>query len=340
MNAMPSDTPESEPLVSVVIPTHQRRASVQRALRALSHQALAPHEYEVIVAIDGSTDGTREVLEAMNTPYPLRAVAKQRGGRASACNAGLRVARGRVVVLLDDDMEAAHTLLSAHAAAHGGNESLGVVGAVPINVDATSSSITRYVASRFNGHLRNLAAPGYQFGLRDFYSGNFSARRETLNRVGGFDESFTAYGNEDLDLSVRLRAAGVRLIFSADAVAHQHYEKSFAALARDEIDKGRTAVQLATKHPSWRSELKLAHPDRGPLLRRGARDALLAFTTVWPAATERIIHMVSELGARDVHGLRHLYPVVLDYLYWLGVQSAEKDHRSAGEQSAAHATGR
>ena len=59
-------------MVSVVIPTHQRRASLERALRALSRQALAPHEYEVIVAIDGSTDGTRESVEAMRTPYALR----------------------------------------------------------------------------------------------------------------------------------------------------------------------------------------------------------------------------------------------------------------------------
>lgn len=339
MRAMASDAADRPPLVSVVIPTHQRRVSLERALRALSRQALAPHEYEVVVAIDGSTDGTRELLETMNTPYALRAVLKQRGGRASACNAGLRVARGRVVVLLDDDMEATHTLLSAHATAHHANETLGVVGAVPIRVDATSPSVTRYVASRFNGHLRHLAASGYQFGLRDFYSGNFSALRETLNHVGGFDESFTAYGNEDLDLSVRLRSAGVRLVFSAEAVAHQHYEKDFPALARDEMEKGRTAVQLAAKHPSWRGELKLAQPERGSFLRRTARGALLAITDASPSATERIIRNVAKLGHRNVAGLRHVYPVVLDYMYWLGVRSAELGGASDSEPTAAHAPG-
>ena len=321
MSGIPPDSREAQPLVSVVIPTHERRASVERALRALSRQALAPDDYEVIVAIDGSTDGTRELVETMKTPYALRLLWKQRGGRASACNAGLRVARGRVVVLLDDDMEASHTLLSAHAGLHTGNETLGVVGAVPIRVDEASSPVARYVASRFNGHLRNLAAPGYEFGLRDFYSGNFSALRETLNRIGGFDESFTAYGNEDLDLSVRLRSIGVRLVFSADAIAHQHYEKSFPALARDEMDKGRTAVQLATKHPTWRSELKLAQRHRGPFLQRVARDVLLALSAAWPATTEGVIQNVSRLGERNAPGLRHVYPVVLDYLYWLGVRS-------------------
>jgi GT2 family glycosyltransferase len=320
------------------MPTHQRRASVERALRALSRQALTPHEYEVIVSIDGSTDGTRELVETMVTPFALRPVWKQRGGRASACNAGLRTARGRVVVFLDDDMEAADTLLSAHVAAHRAQATLGVVGAVPISVDAASSSVTRYIASRFNGHLRNLATPGYEFGLRDFYSGNFSALRETLDRVGGFDERFTAYGNEDLDLSVRLRASGVRLIFSADAVAYQHYEKDFPALARDEVEKGRTAVQFAAKHPAWRSELKLSQRHRGPFLRRAARDVLLAISGAWPSSTSRIIQEVSRLAMRNAPGLRHVYPVVLDYLYWLGVRSAEKDGASVAEPAAAHAT--
>ena len=331
---------DDPPLVSVVIPTHQRRASVERALRALSRQTLAPRDYEVIVAIDGSTDGTRELVKSLDTAYRVRALSKPRGGRASACNAGLRVANGRVVVLLDDDMEASPALLSAHADTHRGGETLGVVGAVPISVDAASSPLTRYVASRFNGHLRNLAAPGYQFALRDFYSGNFSALRETLARVGGFDESFTAYGNEDLDLSVRLRGAGVRLVFSPEAIAHQHYEKDFPALARDEMEKGRTAVQLATKHPAWRGELKLSQRDRGPILRRAGRDAFLAISNAWPAATKHVVRGIAKLGERNAPGLRHVYPVMLDYLYWLGVRSAERDSASAGSHTAAQATGR
>jgi hypothetical protein len=41
---------------------------------------------------------------------------------------------------------------------------------------------------------------------------------------------------------------------------------------------------------------------------------------------------------RNAPGLRHVYPVVLDYLYWLGVRSAEKDGASVAEPAAAHAT--
>jgi len=271
------------PRISVVIPTHQRRASVERAVRSLMTQTLSPDEYEVVVAIDGSTDGTREMLDSMRAPCAIKHILKSRGGRASACNAGLALTAAPIVVFLDDDMEASPALLAAHLDVHASAADVGVVGTVPIRTDASSPPVTRYIADRFNGHLTNLAAPGYQFGLRDFYSGNFSISRTRMLDVGGFDESFTVYGNEDLDLSLRLRARGVRLVFSAAAVAYQHYEKSFASLARDTIEKGRTAVQLARKHPESLQDLKLSQFDRGPMVSRAARNALLAADARWPS---------------------------------------------------------
>ena len=64
-----------------------------------------------------------------------------------------------------------------------------------------------------------LAQPGHEFTARDFYSGNASLRTEILREVGGFSESFTVYGNEDVDLSLRLRARGVELRYDAGALA-------------------------------------------------------------------------------------------------------------------------
>jgi cellulose synthase/poly-beta-1,6-N-acetylglucosamine synthase-like glycosyltransferase len=246
-----------------------------------------------------------------------------RGGRAAACNAGLRLASAPIVVFLDDDMEATRGFLAAHVAAHDATPGLGVVGAVPIRVDGSSTSVTRYVASKFNGHLGNLAKPGYEFGLRDFYSGNFSVAREAMDAVGGFDEAFAVYGNEDLDLSLRLRASGVRLVYSANAIAYQHYEKDFAALARDTREKGRTAVQLARKHPSATPDLKLSQFDRGPVASRLARNALLAATRRWTRTPDVVVRTLTWLGDRRAPALHRVYPVALDYLYWLGVRAAQ-----------------
>ena len=123
-------------------------------------------------------------------------------------------------------------------------------------------------------------------------------------------------------VQVRLRANGVQLVYSPDAVAYQHYEKDFAALARDTREKGRTAVQLARKHPSSAADLKLSQFDRGPLVGRLARNALLAASNWWPRTPDIVVRTMSWLGNRRAPALHRVYPVALDYLYWLGVRSA------------------
>ena len=330
---MPDAAARGTPRVSVIIPTHERRASVARALHALAHQTLAPDAYEIIVAIDGSTDGTRELVESVRAPCAVKAVWKLRGGRASACNAGLRMAMAPIVLFLDDDMEASERLVEAHLAAHEKASHVGLFGAVPIRTDVRSPTVTRFVASRFNGHLANLAMPGYDFGLRGFYSGNFSVARRTMMDIGGYDETFTVYGHEDLELSLRLRSAGVHIVFSPDAVAHQHYEKDFATLARDTLEKGRTAVQLARKHPDSIRDLELSQFDRGPLASRLLRDALLAADARWPAVRDQVVRITSWLGDRRAPGLHRAYPAVLDYFYWLGARAAQEEVAVASPES-------
>src|SRR5712692_238288 len=133
--------------------------------------------------------------------------------------------------------------------------------------------------------------------LRDFYTGNFSIRREVLLRVGPFDEDFKVYGNEDLELFVRLTNAGIRLIYSAEALAYQHYEKDFAGLAKDKIAQGRTAVLLARKHSDTFVYLKLSTYRQSSLKWRVLRAMLLRSAQVW-SQTPRLIMAFIDAVAR------------------------------------------
>ena len=160
--------------LSVVIPTYQRCASVERALKSLVQQTIPPRAYEVIASIDGSQDGTCEMVAGFPAPYVLRGIWQPNRGRAAACNAGIRAAKGEVIVLLDDDMEAAPALLATHLGAHAAGGRLGVMGAVPIHLDRSSPPVVAYVGAKFDQHLQKLAQPEYRLRLRDFYSGIFS----------------------------------------------------------------------------------------------------------------------------------------------------------------------
>jgi GT2 family glycosyltransferase len=320
----------STPQISVVIPTRERRDSVVRALQALARQDMAADEFEVVVSVDGASDGTAEAVVSFRSPYEVRVVEGARGGRAAACNAAINATRGDVVVILDDDMEPAPSCLRRHGAHHAVGTRVCVMGAVPIRLDSRASAAARYMAWKFELHLEKLGRPQHVFALRDFYSGNTSIRRDVLLEVGLFEEAFTLYGNEDLELSLRLRAANVSLLYDRDALAHQHYEKDLAQLARDTFEKGTTAVLLARSHPSTFAELQLATFGEHSLAWRAIRALLLSVTRVFGGVTAAVL-AAARLLERTPIGRRPLFHIMLlDYFYWLGVESVLTEGSATG----------
>jgi glycosyltransferase involved in cell wall biosynthesis len=308
-------------LVSVVVPTYQRRESVLRALRALAGQDLPADSFEVLVSIDGSDDGTREAIDALSTPYRLRRVDGPKRGRAAARNDAIRLAEGEIVVFLDDDMEPTPRLLSQHYRNHPTGSRVCVLGAVPIATDSASTPVAQYIAQKFNTHLTRLGEADHAFVLRDFYSGNTSVRCDVLEEVGAFEEAFTLYGNEDLELSVRLREAGVEICYDRDAIACQHHAKGLADLAEDNVEKGRTAVLLARLHPEMLSALQLGSYGDGLLAWRALRATLLRLTRAWPRTPAAVLRLARALQRAGAWRRPLFYYAVLDYFYWTGVEA-------------------
>jgi GT2 family glycosyltransferase len=316
--------------VSVVIPTFQRCGSVARILGALADQSLPSADYEVIVAIDGSEDGTREMVAEYRTPFELRSSWQPNRGRAAACNSGIRAARGDLIVILDDDMVPSRGCLEAHLAAHPQGSRRCVMGTVPIRTTAESRPLEKYVARRFNAHLRRLSEDNHRFQTRDFYSGNASVRRDVVLSAGLFDESFDEYGNEDLELAVRLRSAGVEIGFSPAALAVQKYEKTFRQLAADTTSKGRTAVGFAAKHPEIRGELQLAQFGLRSWRWRLALRLLLVSTRLAPGIATALASLTTAFEHGLIRRLDPWYQLLLDYYYWLGVGEALRREGLAG----------
>lgn len=308
--------------MSVVIPTHERRVSVERELHALATQSVGGSEFEVIVSIDGSEDGTREMVESFDAPFSLTPLWHPRRGRAAACNSGAAWARGELLLFLDDDMEPEPQCLAAHLEAHSEDARRGVVGAVPIALDASTPPVVQYVGRKFNSHLEKLARPGSEIGIRGFYSGNFSIRRDLFLELGGYDEDFRSYGNEDGDLATRLAGAGVTLVFSSKARAKQNYEKDFAGLAWDNIAKGTTAVLSVRKNPDTLGQVRLGTYARASLKWRLARGGLLAWSRVFPGTPARVVRLVERLERWRPTRLHAYYELALDYFFWFGASSA------------------
>lgn len=321
----------AEPLVSLVIPTHQRRESLRRALVSLAGQTAAAASYEVVVSVDGSTDGTAEMIDGFDAPYALRRTAPDRRGRAAACNAAVAAAAGEVLIVLDDDMEAGPELVGRHAAHHPPGSRRCVLGAVPVVLDEDSPRAAAHVKQRFDAHLARLPDPAHLARPRSFYTGNASLRTEVMRAVGGFDESFGIYGNEDVELSLRLRAAGVELGYDPDAVAWQRYEKDFDGLQRDTMEKGRTTVLLARGHPEVFGDLRLAAPYESSRAWLVARAALLAATRRVPATARAVFAAGALLERAGLWRAPLFYRAALDYAFWAGAAAALREQEDEGE---------
>ena len=99
---------------SVLIPTYNRRAFLQQTLKSLEAQSAGADRYEVVVAVDGSTDDTVETLKNLTTTYPLRWVYQRNQGSAAASNTAARQAQHQILIFLDDDQVASPELVAVH----------------------------------------------------------------------------------------------------------------------------------------------------------------------------------------------------------------------------------
>jgi glycosyltransferase involved in cell wall biosynthesis len=304
---------------SIVIPTRNRRASVLRALRAIERQDVDPARFEVLVVDNESTDDTGEAVRGHHGPLAVRLLEEPVPGRAAACNAGIAAARGRIVVLLDDDMEPATGWLGAHLRAHE-TPGLAVVGAAPTAV-ASESVVGRHLQGRFDRHLDKLARTGVRT-FRDVYTGNFSVERERLLALGGFADAFVGYGNEDGELAIRLMALDLRFAYAGDAIARQHQDKDLARAFGDARAKGANAVRLAIAHPGAQDDLALGRPAsrRRTLVRR----LLVGATRLVPGLPRVVVLLAPILAERRSGVAQRAIEVVLDYAYWLGVDDAAR----------------
>jgi GT2 family glycosyltransferase len=90
-----------------------------------------------------------------------------------------------------------------------------------------------------------------------FLTGNASARKDDLDAVGRFDESFTGYGHEDLELGYRLQAHGVPIVYEPKAISYHLQDVGFEDQKSKMELAGRSTVRFYRKHPDFTVKLRL-----------------------------------------------------------------------------------
>src|SRR5438067_547280 len=177
------------PNVSVVIPTKNRSALLAESIEHIESQTVSRELYEVIVIDNDSTDDTRSVLEQKARVYSnLKCGFQEKAGAAATRNAGLRLAKGDLILFVDDDVQASDSLIQAHLECHGNNPNASVIGAVSMPWGNTTDPFLRYLRDH---RILNPYTPAK--GPIDFsyyHTCNVSTPSSALQNVGWFNENF------------------------------------------------------------------------------------------------------------------------------------------------------
>ena len=208
----------SDPVISVIIPTHNRAEMVCRCVQSVLDSDF--RDLEVIVVDDASTDDTWHRLAARfdGNPKVVRLHSDRNSFQAVARNIGARHAKGDYLLFLDDDNTIAPDMCAKLVDALRAHPDLGLVAPVSVHVLSDGRREVWTLGSDFNRltsqpldrapRSREVDIPTGQALLPTTYSPNaFCVRRELFEKIGGFDETFVQIFEES-DFGWRILATG------------------------------------------------------------------------------------------------------------------------------------
>jgi glycosyltransferase involved in cell wall biosynthesis len=194
------------PRVSVIVPARNSLAHVQVLVEALVVQTVPTTEFELVLADDGSTDGTLEWLEAQRSPW-IRVVPGPPLNSYAARNRAVAASRGAVLAFCDADCVPEHDWLERGLEAL--EEADVVAGRVRFIVPKRRTVWTLLDMDSSKDHEREVRNATAE-------TANLVLRRTLYDRVGGFEEEIPEFG--DFDFVQRAVANGATLAFGDDVV--------------------------------------------------------------------------------------------------------------------------
>ncbi|MFH1245173.1 MAG: glycosyltransferase family 2 protein [Candidatus Omnitrophota bacterium] len=218
------------PLVSVILPVYNEAGRIEKTINSIRENKYP--KLEIIVVDDGSTDTTAAVCADYARKGLIRYIRKtERGGKASALNYGFRLAKGEFIVHFDAEVRVSRTairegllpfqdprvgVVSGNVKVLNDRESLAV------RLQAAEYGIAISVQRRWLSLVNSLRIA----------SGAFSVfRREALEKTMGLDPET----GDDLDITLKIRKLGYKVVFAPAAVVWTHVPASFYRLFRQRI---------------------------------------------------------------------------------------------------------
>jgi glycosyltransferase involved in cell wall biosynthesis len=227
------------PQISVIICTYNRALFLRDCLQSLIEQDLSETQYELIVSDDGSTDETSEIMkfvQAQTTIPAIHYLQNRHGGVNATRNAGIKQAKGQMILFFDDDQLAPSDFLQKIVDAFKENPEVDGIGG-PVRDSGGSNLPTCEFCSLGSASLAN---PEKHYPAK-LLGGNMTLKPELFERVGFFDEEISGRGDETEWFN---RATQCRFLYLPDLWAwHRRDNFSLWMLCKLAFRKG-TAIPI------------------------------------------------------------------------------------------------
>jgi len=237
--------------VSVIIPTYQGVSKIMNVIHALEKQTFS--DFEIVIVIDGSVDGTYEVLQHYPFRHPFNIIINPvNTGRAGARNEGARRANGYLLIFYDDDMVPDPDSVRKHVIFHQSpaHSSSLLTGYTPqfsgdslTDFERYRTFITELWIAPYPDRLTRLARENLFVTTQ-----NFSLRKELFNDLK-FDERLT--DAEDRELGIRAFKMGIPLFFDRENVAWHHENLTCRHYIRRLRAYAKANKMVNAKHPEF-----------------------------------------------------------------------------------------
>jgi GT2 family glycosyltransferase len=330
------DKDKKLPFISVVMPSHNRRERLARAVNHVIKQTYPGEKLELVIVLDGCTDGSAEMLENRRAgiPFKLTVINQKQGGPAAARNAGVRAASGEYIVFLDDDVMATPELVMEHWQTHAQDPAVVVVGPMSTPKDHTRPVWVRWEEYILESQYEDILAGKYEMTARQFYTGNCSFKKQWMLNAGMFDENFKRY--EDVELAIRMEErAGVHFCFNPQAIGYHYAHRSFESWKNAHYLYGRYDVKLETEkgQSEWiemcRDEFKTRHP-----LTRVLAEKTLDHKTLQKIFTAGLLQVARLAGTvRQEKRAYQALSCIANMLYWQGFNDELKTTATVTDQT-------
>jgi glycosyltransferase involved in cell wall biosynthesis len=274
---------------SIIIPTHNRPALLDRCLTAIGALHYPRAGFEVLVVDDGSDPPPDDIIARHASLLPLRYYRHGNRGPARTRNYALHRAQGEYVVFTDDDCAPREDWLTAFDRAFTDHPAAGLGGRI---VDAPDNGIYGIASQLLVTFLYDADTSAGK--PKFFCSNNLAFGRQRLLETGGFEEAYPLAAAEDRDICARWLLQHGELHFVQAAVVEHRQDLNLTSFCAQQFRYGRGAFQFwsrrraeghsANRLESWRWRMFLFPFSRASFPRALSLSALLALSQLACAA--------------------------------------------------------